>query len=247
MSLKRNLMVVAGLATLVVATYIGFGAANQAQTAQAQSKWTTGTAVALDTDKAKLGYTIGAQIGSGLAQDGLASKVDMDALLTAIHDLASGAEPKMTIEEMQQAQQSFQLKQQQEYAALGAQNKSQGEAFLAKNKVEDGILTTESGLQYQIVREGQGKQPTADNQVKVHYIGMLTDGTPFDSSYQRNQPADFPVTGVIPGFSEGLQLMKEGAKYRFVIPPALAYGEQGPPAIGPNQVLIFEVELLEVL
>ncbi|NND01056.1 MAG: FKBP-type peptidyl-prolyl cis-trans isomerase, partial [Gammaproteobacteria bacterium] len=158
-----------------------------------------------------------------------------------------GAESRMSVEEMQQAQQAFQLRKQQEFADIAEKNKTDGEAFLAKSKAEEGVMTTDSGLQYQVVREGKGKQPTAEDTVKVHYIGTLIDGTPFDSSYQRNQPADFPVTGVIPGFSEGLQLMKEGGKYRLVIPAEMAYGENGPGSIGPNQVLIFEVELLEVL
>ena len=250
MSISKNLIVVSGLAALVAATYFGFGAANRSNTAQAEaetkSKWTTGS-VNLDSDKAKLGYTIGAGIGRDLVQGGLAAEIELDALIMAIRESASGAELKLTTEQMQQAQQAFQLKKQQEFAALSAQNQAQSEAFLEKNKTAEGILTTESGLQYQVVREGKGKQPTSTDSVKVHYIGSLIDGTPFDSSYQRNEPVDFPVTGVIPGFSEGLQLMKEGAKYRFVIPAALGYGQQAPATIGPNQALVFEVELLQVL
>ncbi len=249
MSMSKNLVVVGGLAALVAATYFGFGAANRANTAQAEgeskTKWTT-SSVNLDSEKAKLGYTIGAGIGRDLIQGGLGNEIEVDALIAAIKDSASGADSRMTNEEMQQAQQTFQLKKQQEFATLSAENKTKGEAFLAKNATEEGIQTTESGLQYQIVREGKGKQPIAENTVKVHYLGSLIDGTPFDSSYQRNEPVDFPLTGVLPGFSEGIQLMKEGAKYRFVIPAGLAYGEQGPENIGPNQTLIFEVELLEV-
>jgi FKBP-type peptidyl-prolyl cis-trans isomerase len=247
--MSKNLVVVGGLAALVAATYFGFGAANRANTAQAEgeskTKWTT-SSVNLDSEKAKLGYTIGAGIGRDLIQGGLGNEIEVDALIAAIKDSASGADSRMTNEEMQQAQQTFQLKKQQEFATLSAENKTKGEAFLAKNATEEGIQTTESGLQYQIVREGKGKQPIAENTVKVHYLGSLIDGTPFDSSYQRNEPVDFPLTGVLPGFSEGIQLMKEGAKYRFVIPAGLAYGEQGPENIGPNQTLIFEVELLEV-
>ena len=249
MSMSKNLVVVGGLAALVAATYFGFGAANRANTAQAEgeskTKWTTNS-VNLDSEKVKLGYTIGAGIGRDLIQGGLRNEIEVDALIAAIKNSASGADSRMTNEEMQQAQQTFQLKKQQEFATLSAENKAKGEAFLAKNATEEGIQTTESGLQYQIVREGKGKQPIAENTVKVHYLGSLIDGTPFDSSYQRNEPVDFPLTGVLPGFSEGIQLMKEGAKYRFVIPAGLAYGEQGPENIGPNQTLIFEVELLEV-
>ena len=249
MSMSKNLIIVAGLSALVAATYFGFGAANQSNTANAKgetkSKSST-SKLSLESDKAKLGYTIGAGIGRDLLQGGMAEEIEVDALIAAIRDSASGVESRLTGEQMQQAQQAFQLKRQQEFATLSAQNKAQSEAYLEKNKAEDGVKLTESGLQYQVLREGQGKQPTAENTVKVHYSGTLIDGTTFDSSYQRNEPVDFPVTGVIPGFSEGLLLMKEGAKYRLVIPAAQAYGEQGPPTIGPNQTLIFEVELLEV-
>ena len=224
MNFKKSSIVVSGLAVLVAASYFGFGAASQSQTAQAKDK---AEAVALDNDKARLGYTIGAQIGGGLAQQGMVDEIDLDALVMAVRDFATGAQAKLTPEEMTKVQQSFQLKKQQEFASLGAQNLTQGEAFLAKNKSQADITVTESGLQYQVVREGKG--------------------TPFDSSYQRDEPAEFPVTGVIPGFSEGLQMMKEGGKYRIVIPASLAYGEQAPASIGPNQVLIFEVELLQVI
>ncbi len=250
MNLSKNLTVVAGIAALVALSYVGFGFYNKENVAQAENevakKWST-SAVDLSSEKAKLGYTIGAQIGRDLAQGGMAEEIDAQALAAAINDAMSGETPRMTEEEMLAAQQSFQLKRQQEYAALAAQNKTAGEAFLESNKAAEGITTTESGLQYQVVREGKGAQPTSSDTVRVHYLGTLIDGTPFDSSYSRNEPADFPVTGVIPGFSEGLQLMKEGAKYRFVIPSDIAYGDRAPESIGPSQVLIFEVELLEIL
>lgn len=245
----KPIIVIGGLAALVIATYIGFGAANQQNTAHAEtkeSKWKTGKEVALDTDQAKLGYTVGAQVAGSIQGGGMVGEIDIDAFLAAQREILSGAEPRMSPEEMQQSQQAFQLKQQQKYEAVAQENKTKGEAFLAKTKGEDGIKVTESGLQYEVVREGKGKQPTAESTVTVHYIGSLIDGTPFDSSYKRNQPADFPVSGVIPGFSEGLQLMKEGAKYRFVIPSEIAYGPNGPGIIGPNQVLVFEVELIGV-
>ena len=153
----------------------------------------------------------------------------------------------MTAEQMQQTQAAFQQKAQAKIAAVANENQAKGDEFLAANAKKDGVVTADSGLQYEVLREGKGKQPTAENTVKVHYAGSLIDGTEFDSSYKRGAPVDFPVTGVIPGFSEGLQLMKEGAKYRFTIPAAQAYGEQAPPSIGPNQVLVFDVELIEVL
>ncbi len=249
MKISNPITVVFGLAVLIALTYIGFGATNHQNTAQAESKeskWTTSSNVSLDTDKAKLGYTIGYNIANDILRNQMQDKIDTQAFIAAQRDILGGGESRMTLEEMQQAQQTFQLQQQQEYAALAASNKEKSTAFLEKNKAGDGILVTESGLQYQIIREGKGKQPTQENTVTVHYLGALIDGTPFDSSYARNQPADFPVTGVIPGFAEGLQLMKEGAKYRFVIPPELAYGENAPANIGPNQVLVFEVELIAI-
>ena len=132
-------------------------------------------------------------------------------------------------------------------AAVAQANKDAGAAFLVENAKQEGVKTTDSGLQYVVLREGKGSGVTATDSVKVHYAGTLIDGTEFDSSYSRGTPADFPVSGVIPGFSEGLQLMTEGAKFRFFIPSDDAYGPNGPPSIGANQVLIFEVELIEVL
>jgi len=248
MNITKPFIVVFGLAALVIVSYFGFGVANHGNTAQAESasKSKSNDTVALESDEAKLGYTIGVQIASDIVRNGMVDKIDTDAFLAAQNDILSGVESRLTVEQMQQTQQAFQLQQQQEYAALAAENKAKGEEFLTKNKADKDITTTESGLQYQVMREGKGKIPTAESTVTVHYLGALIDGTPFDSSYQRNQPADFPVTGVIPGFSEGLQLMKEGAKYRFVIPSELAYGENAPATIGPNQVLVFEVELIAI-
>jgi FKBP-type peptidyl-prolyl cis-trans isomerase len=241
MKFNNNFLFVAGL---TAATYIGLGAADFANTANAEeSKVST---VSLESEKAKLGYSFGARIGQDLLRGGMLEEIDVDAFVAAIKDASSGGEPRMTAEEMQQAQQSFQLKKQQEYAAITAENKTKSDAHLEKNKAKKGVQVTESGLQYEVEREGKGKKPGAQDTVKVHYTGKLIDGTVFDSSYERDQPTDFPVSNVIPGFSEGLQLMSEGAKYTFTIPSSLAYGEQAPPTIGPNQVLIFEVELLEV-
>lgn len=248
MNVKKSIALFAGLAIIVAATYFGFGAANKENAAVAQdSKWKTATAIDLSTEKARLGYTVGAQMAAELMRSGMVDEIELDALNAAFRDITSGAEPQLTAEQMQQTQVAFQQKQQAAYEAIANKNKTDGEAFLAKNATAEGIKVTDSGLQYQVVREGKGKQPVAENSVKVHYLGTLIDATPFDSSYKRGEPATFPVSGVIPGFSEGLQLMKEGAKYRFVIPAEQAYGLQGPPAIGPNQTLIFEVELIEVL
>ena len=215
--------------------------------AQGDAKKSKLSTVALDTEASKLGYTFGSQIGGQLAGSGIGDDVDIDAVVAAIRDVFGGNEPRMTAEQMQQTQAAFQQKAQAKIAAVANENQAKGDEFLAANAKKDGVVTADSGLQYEVLREGKGKQPTAENTVKVHYAGSLIDGTEFDSSYKRGAPVDFPVTGVIPGFSEGLQLMKEGAKYRFTIPAAQAYGEQAPPSIGPNQVLVFDVELIEVL
>ena len=237
----KNIKTIAGIAVALLVMI------SVAVIAQDDAKKTKLSTIPLDSDASKLGYTFGAQIGGQLAGADVGADVDVDAVVAAIRDVFGGNEPRMTLEEMQQAQAAFQQKAQAKIAALSSENQAKGEAFLATNAKKDGVVTADSGLQYEVVREGKGKQPTTENTVKVHYAGSLIDGTEFDSSYKRGAPADFPVTGVIPGFSEGLQLMKEGAKYRFVIPAAQAYGEQAPPTIGPNQVLIFDVELIEVL
>jgi len=249
MKVYKNVMVVAGLAALVAATYFGFGAANQANTAIAQEKSDAKGASSVDmsTEKAKLGYVFGSQMASELVRSGLVEDVELDAVFQAFRDITDGKEPQLSAEEMQAVQAAFQQKKQAEYQAIAAENKSKGDAFLAENAKDKKTKTTESGLQYQVLRDGKGKSPTKENSVKVHYLGTLIDGTSFDSSYTRGEPTTFPVSGVIPGFAEGLQLMKEGAKYRFVIPSGLAYGAQAPATIGPDQALVFEVELIEVL
>lgn len=201
----------------------------------------------LTTEQALLGYTIGSQMAGQLDASKLFSELDIEALITAFRDTAEGKEPRITIEQMQQAQANFQQKIEDKANEEANANKAKGDAYLVENGAKEGVITTESGLQYEVLREGKGDQPTAQGSVKVHYAGSLIDGTEFDSSYTRGTPADFPVSGVIPGFSEGLQLMKAGSKYRFVIPSDSAYGRQAPPSIGPNQALIFDVELIEVL
>lgn len=248
MSIKKNSIVVAGLATLVAATYFGFGAANQQNTVNAESKGqAAATDIGLDSEPEKLGYMFGFQIASNMMADGIINEIDKEAFYAAQRDIFDGKEPRMTVDEMQATQQAFMTRKQEELAVVAAETKAKGDAYLAANKVKEGVKTTESGLQYEVLREGKGKTPTPEQTVSVHYQGALIDGSVFDSSYERNTPASFAVTGVIPGFSEGLQLMKEGAKYRFVIPGDLAYGPGGAgAAIGANEVLVFEVELIEI-
>lgn len=204
-------------------------------------------ALDLSTDEAKLGYSVGSQIAADMKRQGFDKAVSVDAIEAAFRDVFGGAELKMTDEQMQQAQVAYQQKLQAEFAAEALKNSDASAAFIEANGKKKGVTTTESGLQYKVVREGKGKQPTATDTVKVHYEGKLIDGTKFDSSFDRGAPADFPVSGVIPGFSEGLMGMKEGAKHTLFIPASQAYGENGPPSIGPNQALIFEVELIEVV
>lgn len=248
MNFKKKLTVVGGMVALVGAAYIGFGSVTSEHTVHADDKpVATGSAPNMTSDEAQLGYTFGVQIAQDMKRSNLQEAVDVSALSAAFEDVFSGAELRMTPDAMQAAQQKYQQKAQDEYAAMIKKNADTSAAFIAENGKKKDVVSTDSGLQYEVVREGKGKQPAETDTVKVHYTGKLIDGTKFDSSYDRGQPADFPVRGVIPGFSEGLLAMKEGAKYTLYIPAGLAYGENGPPSIGPNQALIFEVELIEVI
>lgn len=201
----------------------------------------------LSSDKARLGYSFGVQIAENMISSNLQDEVSVEAIEAALNDVFSGKDLRMSPKEMQDTQERFQQRMQVSYTKMLQENADKSAAFMAENGKKNGIVTTESGLQYEVIREGKGKQPTTNDTVKVHYEGKLVDGTKFDSSYDRGAPADFPVTGVIPGFSEGLLAMKEGAKYTLYIPASQAYGENGPPSIGPNQALVFEVELIEVM
>ena len=198
----------------------------------------------------KLSYALGIGIGSQLAGMG-AKELNIDDFAQAIKDVISGSELKVDNAEAQTLVQNFfqeqEAKQQAATAEAGKAAKAAGEAFLAENGKKDGVVTLPSGLQYQVLKEGNGKKPSATDQVVCHYEGTLIDGTVFDSSYQRNQPATFGLNQVIAGWTEGVQLMQEGAKYRFFIPYDLAYGERGAGAqIPPFAALVFDVELIEV-
>ena len=198
----------------------------------------------------KLSYALGIGIGSQLAGMG-AKELNIDDFAQAIKDVISGSDLKVDNAEAQTLVQNFfqeqEAKQQAAAAEAGKVAKAAGEAFLAENGKKDGVVTLPSGLQYQVLKEGNGKKPSATDQVVCHYEGTLIDGTVFDSSYQRNQPATFGLNQVIAGWTEGVQLMQEGAKYRFFIPYNLAYGERGAGAqIPPFAALVFDVELIEV-
>ena len=196
-----------------------------------------------------ISYALGMDVGNNISRLGVELNAEM--IYQGLKDVFIGAESQMTKEEVQTYMQSFQqeaMAAQQQVQQQRAQDaKAKGEAFLAENAQRDSVTVTESGLQYQVLRAGEGTSPAATDTVKVHYEGRLLDGKVFDSSYQRGQPIEFPLNGVISGWTEGVQLMKEGAKYRFFIPSQLAYGARGAGQdIGPNETLIFDVELLEV-
>lgn len=200
--------------------------------------------VSLDTDQKKASYAIGTQLGKNLKD----AKIDYDpeALLQAMKDIREGKPEALSQEELAKAMQNLQQTAQKKQAESAEENKKKGDEFLTKNKANPSVKTTASGLQYTVEKEGSGKSPSDTDEVKVHYTGTLIDGTKFDSSVDRGQPAEFPVNGVIKGWTEALKLMKEGSKYKLTIPSDLAYGPMARPGIPPNSVLLFDVELLEV-
>ena len=202
----------------------------------------------LETTKHKASYVIGVQLGTQMSQT--KDDIDLDKVMLGLRESFDGKEPRIQKEEMmkvmQEFQQGIQAKQQAKMTEAGSKNAKEGETFLAENKKKDGIVTLPSGLQYKVLTTGKGKSPKASDTVVTHYRGSLLDGKVFDSSYERGEPVSFPVHGVIPGWTEALQLMKAGDKWQLFIPSALAYGENGQGPIGPNSVLLFDIELLEV-
>lgn len=203
-------------------------------------------AVALDSVEAKGGYGIGLQIAQQLAGSGM--EVEAEAVARGIFDVLNNNPPAIDINEVTKALQELgqraEAAQAEAFKALEAEN----QAFLEENKKAAGVVVTDSGLQYEILTEGNGAKPTAESTVRVHYTGSLIDGTVFDSSVKRGTPAEFPVGGVIKGWTEALQLMPVGSKWRLTIPHNLAYGERGAGAsIPPFATLVFEVELLDIL
>ena len=200
----------------------------------------------------KLSYALGHNIGHQLIGMGLKESLNIEDYAAAIADVLQGRQPKMSHTEVNEVLEHYftelEARQQAEAAERGKAAKGEGEAFLAENKKRAGIVTTASGLQYEVVKEGTGRQPKASDTVSCHYEGTLIDGTVFDSSYRRGMPAEFGLRQVIAGWTEGVQLMKEGSIFKFYIPYNLAYGEHGAGAdIPPYAALIFTVELIDVL
>jgi len=240
-----------GLSILRMALFFilcGFSAISQGQDMKTSGADKAPGGVEMN-DAQKRGYAMGADIGNYLKV--MKGEFDLDMFTKGLKDVFEGRETVLSTEEIDQAKQQFieaaQAKKQQEMEAQGEKNMKEGEAFLAGNKNKEGVNTTESGLQYIILKEGDGPMPEATDQVKVHYRGTLIDGTEFDSSFARGEPATFGADRVIKGWTEALQLMKVGSKYKLFIPSELAYGKRGAGRdIPPNSTLIFEVELLGI-
>ncbi len=208
------------------------------------------TAGVLKSNKDKVSYVIGTDIGKSLIH--IKDEINFDILTKGINDQFHGKTLLVPQKEARTVMTEFSMKMKMKKAEqnrlAGEKNLEEGKIFLEKNKKEKGIVTTESGLQYLVLKQGKGPKPTKTDKVQVHYKGTTIDGTEFDSSYKRGKPTSFPVTGVIKGWTEALLLMNVGSKYKLFIPSELAYGQRGAgPKIGPNAVLIFEVELLDIL
>jgi FKBP-type peptidyl-prolyl cis-trans isomerase FkpA/FKBP-type peptidyl-prolyl cis-trans isomerase FklB len=205
-------------------------------------------ATELETDAQKLGYIIGMDIGGSLKEQG--ADLDLDSLLDAIRATYNGESLAMTPEEAATIREQFIAKRraeaETERQSLAAANAAEGDKFLLENRVKEGVVVTDSGLQYMVVQMGDGARPSATDNVTVNYRGTLLNGEEFDSSYARNQPVTFQLDQVIPGWTEGVQLMPVGSKFKFFIPPNLAYGPAGGGPIGPNATLVFEVELISI-
>ena len=206
-------------------------------------------AASLKTQKDKISYLIGRDAGSNLKKQSI--DVDPDIFMRGFRDELSGNKSSLSDDETRETMAAFKeemmKKHQEELKKVTEKNKKEGEAFLAENKKKEGVVTLPSGLQYKVIKEGDGQIPKGTDKVTVNYRGSLLDGTEFDSSYKRNEPATFPVKGVIPGWQEALQLMKTGSKWQLFVPAGLAYGERGAGnVIGPSSTLIFEVELLSI-
>ncbi len=232
-----NRLMVFSLTALLLFPALGYSAANDK------------AAPELKTFQDKLSYSMGLDVGTYFK--GMKADIDYDRLIQGINDSFKENKPLISAEEVAQVQKEFAAKMQEKQAAqvkeLQEKNKKAGDDYLAENKKKKGVKVTKSGLQYEVVKKGNGQKVKEGDQVKVHYTGTFVDGTVFDDSRKRDEPAVFGVEQVIPGWSEALKLMDVGSRYKLVIPSNLAYGEQGaPPVIEPNSVLLFDVELISI-
>ena len=220
---------------LAILSFLLFGAQVMADTHAAK----------LDTEKQQLSYIFGIQVGQNMMSEGV--DLDMDAFTAGVADMFAKKQPQLDQATAEKVIGEFQQKKAKEMAEVMNKKQQQAQAYMAENAKKEGVVTTKSGLQYTIVTEGDGATPTEKDKVIAHYKGTLLDGTVFDSSYDRGEPATFPVTGVIQGWQEALQLMKEGSKWQIVVPANLAYGPRGAgQLIGPNETLIFDIELIAI-
>lgn len=207
----------------------------------------SGTVLAADlvTDKQKFSYALGTQIGRNVSQQGI--ELDADTFAAGVRDILNNGDLQLSQEEMQIAAENYQKELETKRDSQGAKNSRNGKAFRAENKKAADVEELENGIQYKVLNSGDGAKPGVEDTVVVHYRGTLTNGEQFDSSYDRGEPAEFKLDKVIQGWQEVLPLMQEGAKWQVVIPPELAYGERGAGAsIGPNETLVFDIELIEV-
>jgi len=223
-----------------------YGEETQANTTPVQAEE---NASPLKTLMEKVSYAIGLDLGRNFKIQEV--EINLDLLVQGFKDANNDNEPLISDDDIRKAMISFREemigKQKAKMKEMADKNKAEGETFLAENKMKEGVITLPSGLQYKIIKEGTGEKPTLEDTVVTHYVGKLLDGTEFDSSYKRGQPATFPVKGVITGWTEAIQLMKVGAQWQLFIPSDLAYGKNGAGSkIGPNSTLIFEVELIEI-
>ncbi|WP_028240885.1 FKBP-type peptidyl-prolyl cis-trans isomerase [Stutzerimonas azotifigens] len=200
----------------------------------------------LSTDETRVSYGIGRQLGDQL-RDNPPPGISLDAVIAGIRDAFANAPSQVAPEALNAAFKTIRERMQEEARVKAEAAAGEGRAFLAENARRDGVVVLESGLQYEVIASGEGPRPSRDDTVRTHYHGTLIDGSVFDSSYQRGQPAEFPVGGVIAGWTEALQLMNAGSKWRLYVPSELAYGAQGVGSIPPHSVLVFDVELLDVL
>lgn len=244
----RKMITATSLSVCLCLMALGCG---QQQSPSPQTGAEPRTVQSLDTPVQKTSYAIGLDIGTNIAMGEL--DVDVDALAQGLRDgLGVGGAPLMTQEEQQQVltalQQELMLKQMEMIQSQAAENTAKGEAFMAEFREREGVQATDSGILYRVITQGDGETPRAEDIITVHYTGMLVDGTVFDSSLERGEPATFPLLGVIPGWIEIMQLMPQGAKWEVVIPAELAYGpQQAGPLIEPNSTLVFEIELLDIV